>query len=125
MHTMKKLITLVFTVLTSSVLFAQQNNSSELVQVAKEGLIDVKEVTYHASPAALQVDQYIIPISSNTQVKLQKSKKNYSILFSLQKGTAITSTSDSQWRRASFELTFKSKQAAKDFIRLFETAAKN
>jgi hypothetical protein len=117
---MKKLITLLFITSISSGLFAQQNKFNDLVQVTKEGLKETKEVSYHISLAVLQVDHYLIPISPNTHVKFRKEKKNYSVWFSLQNGSAVTSTTDAQWRRASFELTFKSKQAARDFIRLFE-----
>lgn len=117
---MKKLIALLFITSISSGIFAQQNKFNELVQVTKQGLKETKEVSYHNSPAVLQVDHYLIPISPNTHVKLRKEKKNYLVWFALQNGTAVTSTIDAQWRRASFELTFTSKQAANNFIRLFE-----
>lgn len=123
---MKKLVALLLTTAVSFCLLAQQENSSDLVHVTKQGLIESQEVTYHSAPAVLQVDHYLIPISSNTQVKYRKEKGNHLVWFSLQKGTAVTSTKDEQWRRASFQLTFKSKQAALNFIRLFEEAcAKN
>ncbi len=118
---MKKLILLqLFISSVSFGLFAQENELNELVQVTKKGLNETKEVSYHNSPAVLQVDHYLIPISPDTHVKLKKEKKNYSVWFALQNGTAVTSTIDAQWRRASFELTFTSKQAANNFIRLFE-----
>lgn len=117
---MKKLILLLFISSVSLGLFAQENKLNELVQVTRQGLKETKEVSYHNSPAVLQVDHYLIPISPDTHVKFRKEKKNYAVWFSLQNGTAVTSTTDAQWRRASFELTFKSKRAARNFIRLFE-----
>jgi hypothetical protein len=119
---MKKLITLLFMASVSLSLIAQQEDSSDLVQVTKHGLKETKEVSFHTSPAVLQVDHYLIPISQSTHIKFRKEKEKYSVWFALQNGTAVTSTNDAQWRKASFELTFKSKQAARNFIRLFEEA---
>ena len=117
---MKKMITLVFAVFTSIALPAQQDDAGNLVQVTKQGLKENKEVSYHTSPAVLQVDHDLIPISPDTHVKFRKEKGDYVVWFALQNGTAVTNTNDAQLRRASFKLSFKSKQAAKDFIRLFE-----
>jgi hypothetical protein len=119
---MKKLIALFFTASVSFGLIAQPENSSDIVQVTKRGLKEPKEVYLHSSPIVLQVGHYLIPISPNTQIKVRKEKENYSVWFALQNGTSITSINDAQWRRASFELSFKSKPAAKNFIRLFEEA---
>ena len=121
---MKIFIILLFTVSLTFGLHAQQDNSSELVKVTKHGLTETKEVSYRSSPAVLQVDHYLIPISPDTHVKFRKEKEYYSVWFALQNGTAVTSTNDALWRRASFELTFKSKQEAKNFIRLFEEASR-
>ncbi len=120
---MKKLITLLVTVSATFGLTAQDQISSDLVEITKQGLTENFEVSYHASPEALQVDHYLIPIAADTHVKFRKAKGSYPVWFALQNGTAITSIHDVNLRRASFELNFKSKQAAKDFIRQFEELA--
>jgi hypothetical protein len=115
------------TLLVLTTLFSLQAQSvhDQLVQVAKEGLKDAKEISFRESPAVLQVNEYLIPVSENTNVTVWKEEGNYVVGFALQKGTAVTSTKDPQWRRAAFQLSFVSRQAAQNFVKAFKKAVNN
>ncbi len=92
----------------------------KLIVTAKEGLQQKKEVTFDNQSNSLRIGEWIIPVSKNTLVKIEFENSYYEVEFSLQKGTAIRSTADSNWRRASFALSFKSQEAAKNFAHLFQ-----
>jgi hypothetical protein len=96
-------------------------NHTALVQATTVGLADGSEVRLSEDAKSLIVGQYVIPVSADTHVKAAK-RKSSRVEFSLQRGTAITSTTDSSWRRASFSLEFKSKEAAKKFVDAFRKA---
>lgn len=115
------------TLLVLTTLFSLQAQSvhDQLVQVAKEGLKDAKEISFRESPAVLQVNEYLIPVSENTNVTVWKEAGNYVVGFALQKGTAVTSTKDPQWRRAAFQLPFVSRQAAQNFVKAFKKTVNN
>jgi hypothetical protein len=100
--------------------YAQDDLINKLIRTTKEGLQQKNEVTFDNQSTSLQVGEWIIPVSKNTLVKVEFENGHYEVEFSLQKGTAIRSTSDPNWRRASFALPFNSRQAAKDFIHLFQ-----
>jgi hypothetical protein len=105
----------------SIVSYAQNDDLiNKLIQTTKEGISQRKEVAFDNSTYGLQVGEYIIPVSQNTLVKVEVENGKYEVEFSLQKGTAVTNTLDPSWKRASFALSFKSQQAAKDFIRFFQ-----
>jgi hypothetical protein len=117
---MKKLFTITF-LLVQFVCYSQsQSFVDKLIQTTKEGISQRKEVAFDNSTYGLQVGEYIIPVSQNTLVKVEVENGKYEVEFSLQKGTAVTNTLDPSWKRASFALSFKSQQAAKDFIRFFQ-----
>ncbi len=96
-----------------------------LIATTKEGLQQVQEVAYDNQTNSLKVGDWIIPISENTHVKVELKKSVFEVEFSLQKGTAVTSAKDAKWRRASFALSFKSKQSAKKFTSLFQELTEN
>jgi 2-phospho-L-lactate transferase/gluconeogenesis factor (CofD/UPF0052 family) len=101
--------------------YAQNDDPiNKLIQTAKEGISQKKEVAFDNSTNGLQVGEYIIPVSQNTLVKVEVENGKYEVEFSLQKGTTVKNTLDPNWKRASFALSFKSQKAAKDFIRLFQ-----
>jgi hypothetical protein len=117
---MKKLLTIIF-LLVQFVCYGQSPSSiDKLIQTTKDGLSQKKEVTFDNSSNSLQVGEYIIPVSQNTLVKVEAENGKYEVEFSLQKGTAVKNTLDPNWKRASFALPFKSRQAAKNFINIFE-----
>lgn len=121
---MKRIFT---TLLVLTTLFSLQAQSvhDQLVQVAKEGVKDAKEISFRESPAVLQLNEYLIPVSENTNVTVWKEEGNYVVGFALQKGTAVTSSKDPQWRRAAFQLPFVSRQAAQNFVKAFKKAVNN
>ena len=92
---------------------------NKLILTTKEGLQQKKEVTFDNQSTSLQVGEWIIPVSKNTLVKIEFENGYHEVEFNLQKGTVVRSTADSNWRRASFALSFKSRKAAKNFIHLF------
>ena len=96
------------------------NPIDQLIQVTKKGLQQPKEVSFDNQIYCLKVGEWIIPVSKNTLTKIEEEKGQYEVEFSLQKGTAVKSSADPDWKRASFVLTFKSKQAAKNFIAHFK-----
>jgi hypothetical protein len=105
----------------SIVSYAQNDGLiNKLIQTTKEGISQKKEVAFDNSTYGLQVGECIIPVSQNTLVKVEVENGKYEVEFSLQKGTAVTNTLDPSWKRSSFALSFKSQQAAKDFIRFFQ-----
>jgi hypothetical protein len=114
-----RMLVLLSSMLTTS--FAQHNDLiDKLIVTTKEGLYQNKEVTFDNQSATLQIGEWLIPVSKNTLVKIEFENGFYEIEFSLQKGTAIGTTADLNWKRASFALPFNSRQAAKNFIHLFE-----
>lgn len=121
---MKRLYATLIVLIVSCGLYGQSAND-KLIQFAKEGIKDAKEISYSASPSILHVDEYLIPVAESTNVTVGKEKGTYFVWFALQNGTAVTSTKDPQWRRASFQLTFKSKQGAQNFAKAFKKAASN
>ncbi len=120
---MKRVISVLLIALASLSLSAQ-NVSDKLLEAAKAGIKDAEEISLHTSPSILQVDQYLIPVAETTQAAIKKENGTYSVWFALQKGTAVTSTKDPHWRRASFQLTFISKRSARSFVKAFEHASK-
>jgi hypothetical protein len=117
---MKKLLVITF-LLAQFMSYGQtQSSVDKLIQSAKDGLSQKKEVAFDNSTNSLQVGEYIIPVSQNTLVKVEVENGKYEVEFSLQKGTAVKNTLDPNWKRASFALPFKSRQAAKNFIHLFQ-----
>jgi hypothetical protein len=114
-----KLIILLF---IPSIAFTQSGTKTldNLIATTKEGLQQPKEIAYDHQTNSLKIGDWIIPISENTLVKVELEKDQYEVEFSLQKGTAVTSAKDANWRRASFALSFKSRQAAKKFTNLFQ-----
>lgn len=113
------MLVLLSSMLTTS--FAQHNDLiDKLIVTTKEGLQQKKEVTFDNQSATLQIGEWLIPVSKNTLVKIEFENGFYEIEFSLQKGTVIRTTGDLNWKRASFALSFNSRQAAKNFIHLFE-----
>ncbi|MFM9838328.1 MAG: hypothetical protein ACKVOQ_08700 [Cyclobacteriaceae bacterium] len=117
---MKKILTIAF-LLAQFVCYSQlQSSVDKLIQTTKAGIFQKKEITFDNSTNSLQVGEYIIPISQNTLVKVELENGKYEVEFSLQKGTTVKNTLDPNWKRASFALPFKSQQAAKNFINIFE-----
>jgi hypothetical protein len=118
---MKKFLIILFLVLPI-IGKAQKEASSieDLIQTTKDGLAQKKEVTFNNQANTLQIGEYIIPLSKNTVVKVEFESKTFKVEFSLQKGTVIRSSVDPTWKRASFALPFKSRQAAKKFTHLFD-----
>jgi hypothetical protein len=117
---MKKLLTIIFSLAQFIGHGQVQSSVDKLIQTTKDGLSQKKEVTFDNSSNSLQVGEYIIPISQNTLVKVELENGKYEVEFSLQKGTTVKNALDPNWKRASFALPFKSQQAAKKFINIFE-----
>jgi hypothetical protein len=117
---MKKLLAITFLSLQFVCYGQSQSSVDNLIQTTKDGLSQKKEVAFDNSTNSLQVGEYIIPVSQNTLVKVELENGKYEVEFSLQKGTTVKNTLDPNWKRASFALPFKSQQAAKDFISLFQ-----
>lgn len=105
---------------TSGLAQTTTNPIDQLIQVTKNGLQQPKEVSFDNQIYCLKVGEWIIPVSKNTLTKIEVEKDQYEVEFSLQKGTEVTSSADLNWKRASFALPFKSKQAAKNFIAHFK-----
>jgi hypothetical protein len=118
---MKRFLPIVFLVLPI-IGNAQKEVSpiDELIQVTKDGLSQKKEVVFNNQTNTLQIGEYLIPISKNTVAKVEFENKKYEVEFSLQKGTAIKSNIDPNWKRASLALPFRSQEIAKKFVHLFE-----
>ena len=115
-----KSILIVLLSLVSIMSYAQHDVLiSKLILTTNDGLQQQKEVTFDNRSNSLHVGECIIPVSKNTLVNVDFENGHYEVEFSLQKGTAIRSTADSNWRRASFALSFKSRKAAKNFIHSF------
>jgi hypothetical protein len=74
------------------------------------------EVEWLKNQHALKINNHVFPASENTHVKLGRDNK---VGFFLQKGTAITDVRDTTFRRASWQITFASKNASKQFIKYF------
>jgi hypothetical protein len=117
---MKKLLTIIFSLAQFFGYGQSQPSIDKLIQTTKEGISQKKEVDFDNSTNSLQVGEHLIPVSQNTLVKVELENGKYEVEFSLQKGTTIKNTLDPNWKRASFALPFKSQQAAKDFILLFQ-----
>jgi hypothetical protein len=116
---MKLLISL-FLITISLTAYSQSDDISDLVKITSSGLAEKQNVSYDSETSSLVVGSWIIPVSSNTFVKISKGNQ---VEFSLQKGTAVTSSEDSQLRKASFTLTFNSRKSAKEFINAFTKAS--
>lgn len=106
--------------------FSQQSNADiqKLLQVTNEGIMDHKDIGFDERENNLIISDLIIPVSKETLVKRIKHKGHHSVEFSLQEGTAITSTANSDFRKAWLILEFKSRAQAKDFIKHFKNISK-
>jgi hypothetical protein len=80
------------------------------------------ELSYDAATKMIGVKNYRIPVSGDTQLKL--NEKNGNVTFRLQNNTAITDVNDPDYRRAWFEIPFLSKEGATDFIKHFNKLVK-
>jgi hypothetical protein len=117
---MKNLLTVLFSFMSITSYAQNDDLINKLILTTKEGLQKKKEVIFDNQATSLHIGEWIVPISRNTLVKVEFENGYYEVEFSLQKGTTIRSTSDPNWRRASFALSFNSQQAAKNFIHLFQ-----
>jgi hypothetical protein len=97
-------------------------DQTALVHATTVGLAESKPVRMTDDGKSLIVGEFVIPVSIETHVKPAKRRSAW-VEFSLQQGTAITNSNDPSWRRASFSLEFKSKEAAKKFLAAFQRAA--
>ena len=117
---MKKL-TFIIPLFFSLTGFAQSATKTldNLIATTKEGLRQAQEVVYDNQAHSLKVGNWIIPLSQNTLTKVESENGQYEVEFSLQKGTAVTSATDANWKRASFALSLKSQELAEKFSSLF------
>ncbi|MBY0434310.1 MAG: hypothetical protein K2U26_09390 [Cyclobacteriaceae bacterium] len=117
---MKKL-TFIIPLFFSLTGFAQSATKTldNLIATTKEGLQQAQEVVYDNQANSLKVGNWIIPLSQNTLTKVESENGQYEVEFSLQKGTAVTSATDANWKRASFALSLKSQELAEKFSSLF------
>ncbi len=116
---MKYIMKLLISILLITITLAghsQSNDILELVKITSSGLINKQEVSFNSETSSLIVGNWVIPVSSNTHVKILKGNQ---VEFSLQKGTAVTSLDDSLLRKAWFTLSFNSRKSAKEFINAF------
>ena len=97
-------------------------DKTALVRATTVGLAETREIRLADDGKSLIVGEFVIPVSTNTHVKIAKRRTTW-VEFSLQQGTAIIRTNDPSWRRASFSLEFKSREAAKKFLAAFQRAA--
>jgi hypothetical protein len=81
------------------------------------------ELSYDDNTKLITVKTFLIPLSQDTKVSFDKKKGN-KVIFTLQKNTAITQTTDSNYKRAYFELEFKTKDACMQFITYFNQLKK-
>lgn len=75
-------------------------------------------LTYDGQENVVVVNDYKIPVSSNTKVSVDNKGKK--VKFYLQQGTTINHVTDASYKRAYFEIPFKTADAAKDFVLYFE-----
>lgn len=88
--------------------------------MATTGLTEQHTVAFNEQTNSLQIDEWNIPVSKNTLVKLGKKS---TVEFLLQRGTAVTSSNDPQVKKAWFSLSFTSRKSAKAFINAFNQVA--
>jgi hypothetical protein len=119
---MKKYAVLFLMVLSIPAFSQVSEDKTALVHATTVGLAETREIRLADDGKSLIVGEFVIPVSTNTHVKTAKRRATW-VEFSLQQGTAITSTNDPSWRRASFSLEFKSREAAKKFLAAFQRAA--
>jgi hypothetical protein len=78
-------------------------------------------VVWKASERQLQIGQYLIPVSDNTHLQIDRNANGRIVVaFLLQKGTAVTDRTDPNFRRAYWAIPFQSRRAGKHFIALFQ-----
>lgn len=105
--------------------FSQQSNADikKLIEITDNGILENKEISFDDELNSLIIGNLVIPVSKQTYVKRIKKKGHHYVEFSLQEGTAITSTANPDLRRAWLLLQFKSRAPAKDFIKQFKNVA--
>ena len=116
-----RLFFLIFLISTTAVSYSQSSDILELIKITSSGLIDKQEVSFNSETSSLIVGNSVIPVSSNTHVKILKGNQ---VEFSLQKGTAVTFLDDPLLRKAWFTLSFNSSKSAKEFIHAFTKSNK-
>lgn len=114
-----KLLFLFSLVTIQLVSYSQSHETNELVKIASSGLKEKQEVSYNAETSSLLVDNWVIPVTRNTFVRILE---NNQVEFLLQRGTAVTSLQDTTLRRAWLTLPFISRKAANEFIHAFQNS---
>ena len=84
-------------------------------QVAWEAAGDLN---YDQTNEEIIVKNFKIPVSESTRLSFDKKKGN-KVIFALQNNTSITDVTDPTFRRAYFEIPFKTKDGAVSFITYF------
>jgi len=79
---------------------------------------DAGELNYDQNTKVVTVKNFRIPVSTNTHLKFDKKKGN-KVIFAMQHNTAIIDVKDSTFRKAYFEIPFKTKDGAVSFITYF------
>jgi YbbR domain-containing protein len=120
-----RLLALLLFVLIGEVQSQDKKSALEKLQQAyRESVVweNPGELAYFESEAVIQIKTFRIPVSGSTQLSLDR--KGNKVVFALQNNTVIADLGDPGFKRAYFELPFKTKDGCLSFIKYFNQLSK-
>jgi asparagine synthetase A len=116
---MKTLLLFVFFFVAVSSMAQDDSTLSKLksVYVNQVAWEEAGDLNYDQNTKEITVKNFKIPVTGNT--RLNFDKKGNKVIFALQNNTSITDVTDPEFRRAYFEIPFKTKDGAVSFITYF------
>lgn len=100
---------------------AQTENTLQKLQSVYATQVDwanAGELSYDTLARLIVVKNFKIPVSTDTHLKFDRKKGN-KVIFAMQNNTAVTDVTDPAFRRAYFEIPFKTKDGVVSFITYF------
>lgn len=117
---MKKYLLLLCLWIAFSAQAQTKNTRQELqsVYATQVDWADAGELSYDTLARLIVVKNFKIPVSTDTHLKFDRKKGN-KVIFAMQNNTAVTDVTDPTFRRAYFEIPFKTKDGTVSFITYF------